>query len=94
MELEVAVASVEKEPNFEVKQNPSRVTLPQVKYLSFDVDDRYVPIKKGEVFGVVVLKDTKPELPEELVTPTTVSSTSSTTPAEEEPEPPEPFEYP
>jgi len=93
MEIEVAVAS-EKEPNFEVKQNPSRVTLPQVKYLSFDVDDRYVPIKKGEVFGVIVLKDTKPQLSEELVAPTTVSSTSSTTPEEEEPQPPEPFEYP
>eukprot|EP01102_Stenamoeba_stenopodia_P013510 TRINITY_DN4394_c0_g1_i1.p1 TRINITY_DN4394_c0_g1~~TRINITY_DN4394_c0_g1_i1.p1 ORF type:complete len:951 (-),score=235.34 TRINITY_DN4394_c0_g1_i1:34-2886(-) len=36
----------EKEPSFEIKHNPARVTTPQVKYLSFDVDKRYVPVKK------------------------------------------------
>ena len=33
------------EPDFETKSNPARVTLAQIKYLSFDVDERYQPVK-------------------------------------------------
>eukprot|EP01103_Thecamoeba_quadrilineata_P009829 TRINITY_DN1999_c0_g6_i1.p1 TRINITY_DN1999_c0_g6~~TRINITY_DN1999_c0_g6_i1.p1 ORF type:complete len:976 (-),score=173.29 TRINITY_DN1999_c0_g6_i1:35-2962(-) len=82
----------EKEPSFEIKENPTRVTIPQLKHISFDADDRYQPIKQGEVFGIVLLKDTKPGFPEELVTPTTTFSKGAS--EEKEPDPPEPFEYP
>jgi len=40
-----------------------------------------------------MLKDTKPHLPEELITPT-ITATKSAATEEKEPEPPEPFEYP
>jgi len=80
----------EKEPTFEIKQNPARVTIHQLKYISFDVDPRYVPVKKGENFGIVLLKDQHPDQPEEFVSLTTTTSTKE----EKEPEPPEPFEFP
>jgi 26S proteasome regulatory subunit N2 len=81
----------EPEPESEVKQNPARVTLQQAKYLSFDIDERYKPIKTtpGEVFGIVMLKDLKPDAPEELVTPAALAGTKAE--EENEPEPPEAF---
>jgi 26S proteasome regulatory subunit N2 len=87
------------EPEFEIKENPARVTLAQQKYLSFDVDEKWKPIKEkeGEVVGIVMLKDLKPEVAVQFVQPSTAaaSSTSGAKPAEEEPEaePPEPFKY-
>jgi len=89
----------EPEPDFEIKENPARVTLAQVKYLNFDVDERYRPVKQkeGEVFSIVMLKDLQPEKPEQLVSTTASSTTgSSATPnveEEAEPGPPEPFVY-
>jgi len=89
----------EPEPEFELKENPARVTLGQVKYLTFDVDERYRPVKdkEGEVVGIVMLKDAKPESPEQLVSATAATSSSTTNtvkaPEEPEPEPPEPFIY-
>jgi len=76
------------EPRFEIKSNPSRTTLSQLKYLSFEVDPRYVPVKKGEAFGIVMLKDTKPGEKEEII------SLSKNVVEEKEPYPPQPFEYP
>jgi 26S proteasome regulatory subunit N2 len=32
------------EPLFEILENPARVTRSQLKYITFDVDPRYVPI--------------------------------------------------
>jgi len=58
------------EPRMEIKQNPSRITLGQLKYISCDVDTRYRPIRmtnKGDLFGIVMLKDLKPGEPEEFV---------------------------
>jgi 26S proteasome regulatory subunit N2 len=83
----------EPEPLFEIKQNPARVTLPQVKHITFDVDTRYTPVKKGDVFGIVVLKDNTPGEPENLITLAT-ASTSTPIVDEKEPEPPKPFLYP
>jgi 26S proteasome regulatory subunit N2 len=60
----------EKEPDFEIKENPARVTPSQLKYLTFDKDDRYTPIKfvhSNAEMGFVMLKDNHPERPEELV---------------------------
>jgi len=67
------------------------VTMAQLKYLSFDVDERYKPLKpESQAFGIVMLKDTKPEATEDFVSP---ASTPSGSGNEEEPQPPQPFEF-
>jgi len=86
------------EDNFEILHNPARVTPAQLKYITFDVDERYTPIKRGEVYRIVILKDNKPGAPEELAGTTTSTSTPTTTkakppPTVEEPEPPAPMEF-
>ena len=51
---------------------------------------------EGEVFGIVMLKDMKPEVEEKLVQPSAAAAASSASGAkEDEPEPnaPEPFVY-
>lgn len=57
----------EPEPAFEIKSNPTRITPAQRKYLSFDVDERYKPISDAGSSGIVMLLDTQPDKPEELV---------------------------
>jgi len=81
----------EPEPEFENKSNPARVTPSQVKHLAFLEEERYVPVKGGDIVGIVLLKDKQPGTEEVLVTPATTSSGS--TDEGNEPEPPEPFEY-
>jgi len=78
------------EPSFETKSNPARVTANQVKYLSFN-DERYTPVKEGEVFGIVMLKDNKPQEPENFITP--AATGTNKTDEGPEPEAPEPFDY-
>jgi 26S proteasome regulatory subunit N2 len=79
------------EPPFEILENPARVTRAQLKYLTFDVDPRYVPIAhQGDLLGIVMLKDKKPEEKEELITE---AVTTTTVEVEAEAPPPEPFEY-
>jgi len=80
------------EPEFEILSNPARVTLRQKTFITFDVDDRYSPVKTDDLFGIVLLKDNKPELPEEFVSPAKAPTTDSIE-DEDEPEPPEPFEF-
>jgi 26S proteasome regulatory subunit N2 len=81
------------EPDFEIKENPSRITPSQTKYLSFDVDERYKPIKEkdGEIVGIVMLKNLKPESAEQYISPS-IASTPKVV-EESEVEPPEPFIY-
>merc|ERR1711988_637022 len=96
-EAKLAEKPKEPEPPFEILQNPARVTVAQVKYVTFDADERYVPVEKGEISGIIMLKDLKPDQPEELIKPQAVASTqaAASAPAEEqEPEPPAPFNYP
>jgi len=76
------------EPTFEILNNPSRVTPSQRSVISFDVDPRYVPVSAAE-YGIVLLKDTKPEEKEELLE---MNKTSAVT-VDNEPEAPEPFEF-
>lgn len=86
----------EPEPDFEIKSNPARVTTRQAKVLSFEADERYQPVKTTDINGIVMLRDTKPGTPEELVTPAAATGTAGTTGAQDnepEPEAPEPFEY-
>lgn len=81
------------EPDFEILQNPARVTRAQIKVISFDVDQRYQPVTEG-VMGVVMLKDNKPGEPEEIITGGVPSvGVESKEDSEPEPSPPEPFQF-
>jgi len=79
------------EPEFEIKNNPARVTGNQVRFLSFNIDERYTPIKEGEVFGIVMLKDNKPQEAENFITPAATGTNKQDDGPE--PEAPEPFDY-
>ncbi len=82
----------EKEPDFEGKENPARVTPSQLKFLAFDKDERYTPLKfasSGADLGFVMLKDQKPEQPEVLVDFKNTKEDDLP-----EPEAPEPFTWP
>mmetsp|Transcript_32100 Transcript_32100/g.43961 ORF Transcript_32100/g.43961 Transcript_32100/m.43961 type:complete len:985 (-) Transcript_32100:98-3052(-) len=57
----------EPEPEFEIKENPGRVTSSQRAFISCDPDSRWQPIKKT-FYGITLLKDTTPEEPVVLVT--------------------------
>ena len=82
------------EPAFEILNNPARVTKGQISVLSFDSDERYVPLKKENIYGIVMLKDTKPEQEEVFVEPKAPKTPGgSGEPEEDEAEPPEPFEW-
>ena len=84
----------EPEPDFEIKENPARVTLQQGLYVSFDVDDRYTPIKKDEFSGILLLKDNQVGKEEKFVELKVESKTSAPqTSNEEEAKIPEPFEF-
>jgi len=56
---------VKPEVEFEILNNPARVTPSQLPFVTFGADPRYVPIT--EAYGIVLLKDTKPEDKEELL---------------------------
>jgi len=77
------------EPEFELLDNPARVTRAQLKYITFDVDPRYVPITEG-VHGVILLKDTKPGETEDIIKGGVPSLSQQD---ENEPAPPEPFMF-
>jgi len=82
----------EPEPEFEIKSNPARVTPVQVKFLAFQEEERYSPIKKGgDAFGIIMLKDKTPDAEETFVSPATSGTGSKD--EEKEPDPPESFEY-
>jgi len=76
------------EPEFELLDNPARFTRAQLKYITFDVDPRYIPISEG-VHGVILLKDTKPGETEDIIKGGVPSLTAQDD--ENEPAPPEPF---
>jgi hypothetical protein len=52
------------EPSSYVLTTPSRMTLQQVRFVSFAPDSRFVPVKRGAPpIGFVVLRDTRPGEP-------------------------------
>ncbi|KAJ2609706.1 proteasome regulatory particle base subunit [Coemansia sp. RSA 1365] len=76
--------------------NITRLLPFQEKHMKWPVGARYVPVKQGRISGVLVVKDTAPEEPEDLI-----ESTLPDDPIEDEDDsddaaiqPPEPFEYP
>ncbi|KMS94382.1 hypothetical protein BVRB_021970 [Beta vulgaris subsp. vulgaris] len=80
----------QEEPDSEQLQNPSRVTPAQRKVMTCPAG-RYVPIK-NEFYGIVIVKDTQPGDPEELVEiekPKAALGVGE----EEEPQPPAPFQF-
>eukprot|EP00455_Lapot_gusevi_P056846 TRINITY_DN953_c0_g1_i12.p1 TRINITY_DN953_c0_g1~~TRINITY_DN953_c0_g1_i12.p1 ORF type:complete len:394 (+),score=167.37 TRINITY_DN953_c0_g1_i12:121-1302(+) len=89
-EEKAAAEKLAAEPPSEVLQNPARVTWAQQKVLSFESEQRYVPIKK-QLAGIVMLRDSHPEEAEELVSQVTPKSFGPD--EEEEASPPEPFEF-
>ena len=79
------------EPSFEMLTNPARILRQQLKVVSMCEQSRYQPMKNPQIGGIVLLKDTQPNEPEDLIEP--VIAHFSRTEEEKEPEPPEPFEY-
>ncbi|KAG0222249.1 armadillo-type protein [Mortierella sp. GBAus27b] len=102
-EEEAKASKGKKEPQSEKLGNLARVIPAQLKYIVFDKDARYVPVKKDVTGGIVVLLDNKSGEPETLIATTTeVPPAASAAPAtdskmeveEEEAPLPEPFTYP
>ncbi|GJJ69702.1 26S proteasome regulatory subunit N2 [Entomortierella parvispora] len=98
-----AAAKPKKEATSEKLGNLARVVPAQLKYISFDKDARYVPVKKDVTGGIVVLLDNKSGEPETLIASTTATAAAaaaagaadSAMEVEEEEAPlPEPFTYP
>lgn len=82
----------EKEPDFELLQNPSRVMKPQLKVISLNKSSRYLPLKDFSNGGIILMRDTQSDQPENLVE--TVKAHGPIKEEEaQEPEPPEPFEW-
>lgn len=82
----------EKEPEFEMLQNPTRVIKPQLKVISLAKTCRYQPLKDVSSGGIIILRDTQSDQPETLVE--TVKAGGPVKEEEQaEPEPPEPFEW-
>lgn len=79
------------EPSFELLPNPARVLRQQLKVVAMPEDTRYQPMKDIQIGGIILMKDTRPSEPEDLIEP--VSAHCSKVEEEKEPEPPEPFEY-
>lgn len=56
-----------REEKSEMLENFARVVPAQSALVSFPPECRYVPVKKGAVSGIIMLKDNNPEVPEELI---------------------------
>lgn len=83
-----------KEENFEVLENMARIVPAQLKHIAFKPDSRYVPIKKGQVGGILLMVDKQPGEPEELINPSAPTAEGSgSSGAQDEAAPFEPFEY-
>jgi len=69
MEIEEEKAEKKKEePNFKIYPNFSRVLPKQQDFITYLDENRYQPILKTRKRGIIFVKDTKPEEPEEYQT--------------------------
>lgn len=69
----------EPEPEFEILSNPARVLPQQLAVVSFLEDERFRAViqESGQVYDIVVLKDSAPDQPVELVSVESGAATSS-----------------
>ncbi|KAI9501991.1 proteasome regulatory particle base subunit [Coemansia spiralis] len=78
--------------------NLSRVLPYQQKHMKWPANCRYIPVKQGRVSGVLLVKDTTPSEPEDLISSMLQESLeeeeNETASDVAETQPPEPFEYP
>lgn len=79
------------EPTFELLSNPARVLRQQLRVITMPEQSRYQPMKNVQIGGIIMMNDTRPNEPEDLIEP--VTAHCSKVEEEKEPEPPEPFEY-
>ena len=79
------------EASFDTLSNPARVMKAQLKVVRMSDGPRYAPTKDLGIGGIILMRDTKPETPVELVQP--VPAMGPKAEEETEPEPPEPFRY-
>lgn len=56
-----------KEPSSFALTNPARLTPSQARFISLQEGQRYVPVREGVLAGIVMLSDTDPSLPENVV---------------------------
>jgi len=95
MEIETISTPIikpEKEADFELLHNPTRVIKPQAHLISLPKGSRYQPIKDITNCGIILMKDTQSTEPETLVE---LAKTGGPTKDDDlpEPSPPEPFQY-
>jgi len=81
----------EPEPESETLKNPSRVTPSQQQFVAAILPQRYVPVK-AKLWGIVVLKDTEPEVAEDFVV-ATQPKIGVPGVSDDEPDPPAPFQF-
>merc|ERR1719436_2069142 len=82
-----------KRKKFEMLQNPCRALNQQLKVISFAPEQcRYTPLKPLSTGGIILLRDGKPDDPEDLLEAVVAGGPKAET-DEAEPEPPQPFEY-
>lgn len=84
----------EPEPNFFNVTNPSRVVRAQLKTLALPENIRYKPLKTLNNGGIILLRDNKPQEPEEIVELSAAGGASeSSTSTQAEAKPHTPFEF-
>jgi 26S proteasome regulatory subunit N2 len=100
-----AAAAAVPEAEFEIKQNPARVTVPQLQYVHLvrEPEARYVSVRQGKPrLGVCILEDLRPNEETKLVkhsdTPGAAAGAGGAgaaggAAAQEEVAPPKPFEF-
>lgn len=82
-----------KNAKFETLQNPCRALNQQLKVLSLPADQtRYSPLKPLTAGGIILLRDAKPEDPEDLLE-AVIAGGPKPEAEDPEPEPPAPFEF-
>ncbi|KAI9591906.1 armadillo-type protein [Syncephalis fuscata] len=100
-EVKKTVEQDKHEADSEVLVNMSRVLPTQWRFVSFNDNSRYLPVKKNKLGGILMMHDTCPGEPEELLS-VDIPTASAVRPTEDDADayasdedltPPEPFEY-
>lgn len=82
--------AAEPEAAFQILENPARVVAAQLKDVTFEDESRYTPVRSGQIHqGIIILKDSTPDQPEDLIE---IAPAAKVAPVGEA-EPPEPFVF-